>query len=110
MDPVQRWGLFFTSAVEESRKKILDELAETDEGIQMAKELLYEVTQNDYERAKVFEREKILNDYYAGLAYATEQGVEQGKLEVAQKLKEQNFSIEQICSVTGLSKEVVEAL
>ena len=113
-DPVQRWGFFFTSAVLEERKKILEELIETDEGINMAEKLLYEVTQNDYERAAVFEREKILNDYYAGLAYAEQSGRNEGKLEgrleVAAVMKGQGFSIDQISSATGLGIEEVAKL
>jgi predicted transposase/invertase (TIGR01784 family) len=118
MDPVQRWGLFFTSAIQEERKKILEELIETDEGINMAEKLLYEVTQNDYERAAVFEREKILTDYYAGLAYAEQkgekQGIEQGKQEqkreIALIMKSKLISLEQISEITGLSIEEIESL
>ena len=88
----------------------------------MAEKLLYEVTQNDYERAAVFEREKILTDYYAGLAYAELKGEKQGKiegilegkiegkLEVASAMKVQGFAIEQICRLTGLSMDEVEDL
>jgi len=118
MDPVQRWGLFFTSALNEERKKILDDLVETDEGILMAEKLLYEVTQNDYERAAVFEREKILTDYYAGLASAENKGKKEGidegehnkAIEIAGTMKKQGFSIDQISSITGLSLSELESL
>jgi predicted transposase/invertase (TIGR01784 family) len=130
-DPVERWALFFTSAVEQERKKVLDSLIAVDEGIRMANDVLCEVTQDDYERAAIFEREKILRDYYAGLANATnkgkregfdaglargrneglEQGLKQGKkllqeekIKTARSLKARNFSTEDILEITGLSE------
>ena len=118
-DPVERWALFFTSAVEQERKKVLDSLIAVDEGIRMANDVLCEVTQDDYERAAIFEREKILRDYYAGLANATNKGkregfdagLEQGKkllqeekIKTARSLKARNFSTEDILEITGLSE------
>ena len=108
MDPVQRWGLFFTSAIQKERKKILEALIETDEGINMAEKLLYEVTQNDYERAAVFEREKILTDYYAGLASAEQQGIKKRNVEIAAIMKSQGFAIEQISNITGLTEQEIQ--
>ncbi len=114
LDPVQRWGLFFTSAVNQEKKKLLDDLVETDEGILMAEKLLYEVTQDDYERARIFSREKILNDYYAGLASAEqkgiEEGIEQGLLQTAKTMKEKGFPIEEICSITGFPADKIGSL
>ena len=94
----------------------------------MAEKLLYEVTQNDYERAAVYEREKILRDYYAGLAYAEdqglkrgieqgiEQGIERGKgeginqrnLEIASLMKLQGYTAEVISGITGLTEKEIE--
>jgi predicted transposase/invertase (TIGR01784 family) len=93
----------------------------------MANDVLCEVTQDDYERAAIFEREKILRDYYAGLANATNkgkregfdaglargrsEGLEQGKkllqeekMNTARRLKARNFSTEDILEITGLSE------
>ena len=84
----------------------------------MAEKLLYEVTQNDYERAAVFEREKILTDYYAGLASAENKGKKEGidegehnkAIEIAGTMKKQGFSIDQISSITGLTLTELESL
>jgi len=84
----------------------------------MASTLLERISQDEKERAIIFEREKILNDYYAGLASARQSGEKEGrnegriegKLEVAAAMKGQGFSIEQICRLTGLSIEEVENL
>ena len=74
----------------------------------MAEKLLYEVTQNDYERAAVFEREKILTDYYAGLASAEQQGIKKRNLEIAAIMKSQGFAIEQISNITGLTEQEIQ--
>ena len=76
----------------------------------MAEKLLYEVTQDDYERARIFSREKILNDYYAGLASAENKGFRDGIETTAKTMKDQGYSIEQICKVTGLSPSELESL
>ncbi|GAB1433651.1 hypothetical protein MASR2M29_22770 [Spirochaetota bacterium] len=78
LDAVKRWGLYFNSATDDSRKELLKTLLEKDEGIRMADKVFYEVTQDDYERAKIFEREKILMDYYSGLAEAKQKGLKKG--------------------------------
>ena len=113
-------GLFLTYRNEQERKKVLDSLIAVDEGIRMANDVLCEVTQDDYERAAIFEREKILRDYYAGLANATNKGkregfdagLEQGKkllqeekMNTARSLKARNFSTEDILEITGLSED-----
>jgi len=122
MDSIEKWGTFFTSASDETKKDLLEQLTKTDEGINMASTLLERISQDEKERAIIFEREKILTDYYAGLAYAELKGEKQGKiegilegkiegkLEVASAMKVQGFAIEQICRLTGLSMDEVEDL
>ncbi len=78
LDAIKRWGLYFNSATDDSRKELIKALLEKDEGIRMADKVFYEVTQDDYERAKIFEREKILMDYYSGLAEAKQKGLKKG--------------------------------
>jgi len=122
LDSVDKWGLFFTAASNEAERDLLEQLKKTDEGINMASTLLERISQDEKERAVIFEREKILTDYYAGLAYAEqkgekegfkqgiEQGIEQGKQNVAAAMKVQGFPLEQICRLTGLGIEEVESL
>ena len=114
LDSVEKWGLFFTAASNEAESDLLEQLKKTDEGINMASALLERISQDEKERAIIFEREKILTDYYAGLASAELKGEKQGryeaKIEVAAAMKEQGFTIEQICRLTGLSMDDVENL
>jgi len=122
MDLVEKWGTFFTSASDESKKELLEQLTKSDEGINMASTLLERISQDEKERAIIFEREKILTDYYAGLASAeqkgqkegikigVEEGIEQGLLQAAKTMKEKAFPIEDICDITGLPADKIEAL
>ena len=122
MDLVEKWGTFFTSASDESKKELLEQLTKSDEGINMASTLLERISQDEKERAIIFEREKILTDYYAGLASAeqkgqrggikigVEEGIEQGLLQAAKTMKEKAFPIEDICDITGLPADKIAAL
>ena len=86
----------------------------------MASTLLERISQDEKERAVIFEREKILTDYYAGLASAEQQGIKQGKeegmeegikqrnLEIAAIMKSQGFAIEQISNITGLTEQEIQ--
>ena len=46
----------------------------------------------------------------SALDCAKEEGLEQGKREIAQKLKKQKMPIKQISEITGLSEEEIEEL
>jgi len=120
MESVEKWGTFFTNASNERKKELLEQLKKTDEGIYMASTLLERISQDEKERAVIFEREKILTDYYAGLASAEQQGIKQGKeegmeegikqrnLEIAAIMKSQGFAIEQISNITGLTEQEIQ--
>ena len=120
MESVEKWGTFFTNASNERKKDLLEQLKKTDEGIYMASTLLERISQDEKERAVIFEREKIVTDYYAGLASAEQQGIKQGKeegmeegikqrnLEIAAIMKSQGFAIEQISNITGLTEQEIQ--
>lgn len=92
--------------------------------VQKAKEILEEISQNEYERYKAELRQKYIMDqkateaagYDKGLEVGIEQGIQQGiergakeeKIKIAKTMKEKNVKIEDIMSFTGLSKEEIE--
>ena len=76
--------------------------------IHMASTLLERISQDEKERAVIFEREKILTDYYAGLASAEQQGIKKRNLEIAAIMKSQGFAIEQISNITGLTEQEIQ--
>lgn len=58
-------GLSLKTASDNNQKKLLDQLINQDRRILMENTLLSKITQSDYERARVMERERILTDYYS---------------------------------------------
>ena len=84
----------------------------------MANTLLSKITQSDYERARVMERERILTDYYSDLDDALISGMQQGKqegikernAEIVSSMKLQGFSVDQISNITGLTEDEIEKL
>ena len=84
----------------------------------MENTLLSKITQSDYERARVMERERILTDYYSDLDDALISGMQQGKqegikernAEIVSSMKLQGFSVDQISNITGLTEDEIEKL
>jgi len=84
----------------------------------MANTLLSKITQSDYERARVMERERILTDYYSDLDDALISGMQEGKqegikernAEIVSSMKLQGFSVDQISNITGLTEDEIEKL
>ncbi len=69
--------------------------------------------QNQYHDAMVSEYEKlVISEAYEqiGLKKGREEGVAQGKMEVARQMKKMGLSIAQIAQATGLPEDVVEGL
>jgi len=121
VQPVERWGLYFTSASNGEKQQLVKTLLEKDRGIQMANTVLYQVTQDDYDRALIFERNKILMDYNSDIESATNRGKAEGiELErkqaleritkAAQTMKQKGFTTDEIIEATGLTKGDVEKL
>lgn len=91
--------------------------------VKKAKEVLEEISQNEYERYKAELRQKYIMDqkateaagYDKGLEAGIEQGIKQGiqqgiqqnKIEIAKKLLELGDEIEKIIVATGLTKEQI---
>lgn len=55
-------------------------------------------------------REKAIRDEMAAIAKAKREGVKQGIIEIAKKMKAKGFNIDEISEITGLSKEEIEKL
>jgi predicted transposase/invertase (TIGR01784 family) len=55
-------------------------------------------------------RLKALYNYNSGMYSAEKRGLEKGRTEIAKKMLEKNFPIEEITALTGLSKEEIEKL
>ena len=108
------WATFFQYLTDESKRSIIYEIMEKEEGIAMASEVLYKVSQDEIEEAYQLSRLKYELDNQSRMTYAWEEGLEegmqqgmqQGKLEaceaIAAKLKSMGLSEEQIAQATGI--------
>ena len=97
-----------------NEKSIIEQLVETDEGIAAAYKILQEISYDEEERAKILEKERVLNEYNAAYEYAKQKAFNKGAhnrtVEIAAVMKNQGFSIDQISSITGLSPSELESL
>ncbi len=86
--------------------------------IKKAKEVLEEISDDEYERYLAHLREKYILDqnnllstgYDRGLEQGLEQGKKENNLKIAKSLKSENIDIQIIIRVTGLAKEDIEKL
>ena len=80
---------------------------EKNEGIQKAYEVLRRVSEDEIARMAYEAREAEIRDQLTREKVAREEGIEQGKIEVAQKLLVANIDMSIIVMSTGLSEEQV---
>ncbi len=91
---------------------------ENKEAIIKAKKVLEEISADEHERYLAHLREKYIRDsksiekygYDNGYGNGYDNGLDDGLKQVAKKMLEQKFTMEQIISVTGLTKEEIEKL
>ena len=106
-NPLHRWLVSFDK---NSPPDLIEEVVGMDSAIMAANEKMNYVLSDDEESEHYWKRELARMDKRAELKFAHDQGVEQGTIEVARKLKRMGLSIEQIASGTGLSFEEIENL
>lgn len=91
-----------------------DENMDNDEAIQKAKNVLKEISQDKYEREMAELRLKYIMEMKSQEQYGYEKGydcgIKQNKIEIAKKMKAQNYDINAIISITELTKEEIEQL
>ncbi|MDR1411276.1 MAG: Rpn family recombination-promoting nuclease/putative transposase [Spirochaetaceae bacterium] len=103
-DPLHRW---LTWLDKESPAKLVEEAARMDKAIRKAEEKM-EYVSSDKETLRMYEmREMALSDWTSGINHAREEGIKEGRREIAAKLKNRGIPIDQIAEYTGLSvKEI----
>jgi predicted transposase/invertase (TIGR01784 family) len=106
MNVSERWAIFFKYLTDKSKRDMINEILEVEEGIAMASQVLLKVSRDEEERARLMRDEKIELDYWGGLPDAKKEG----RIEVAQKALEKNLPIDIIQEITGLDVEVISGL
>ena len=93
-------------------------MSKENKGVEKAKKVLEEISQDERERYLAELRQKYIMDqkairdarYDRGLEEGVIQGEKNSKIEIAKKLKEMNIAIYDIEKATGLTKEEIEKL
>jgi hypothetical protein len=80
MNAPELWGVFFQYLLDKSKRGIINEILELEEGIAMASEVLITITKEEREQAWLMSREKYELDTQSDLAYAKQEGMREGEL------------------------------
>jgi len=133
MDTKEHWAVFLEYLTDTSKRDIINEILEREEGIAMAGKVVQTISRDEEERARIMRDEKILLDWYSEMAYAKQekqrlieetrreaqaqglqegrqQGMQQGMQQVARNLLSEGLPIEVIQRTTGLSTETIQSL
>ena len=124
--PRENWAVYFQFLTDRSKRRKINEIVETEEGIAMASEVLLNISRDEIERARLFSEEKYQLDRQSelvcakedglqeglqkGLERGREEGLEKGREEIARKALDEGASIEFVRKITGLSAEEIEKL
>ena len=91
----------------------MDEVKQN-KALQKAKELLEDISEDEYEQDLAFKRDLFLMDKVAieaaGYDKGIQEGIQQEKLEIARTMLKQNVAISDIMTYTGLTKEEIEKI
>lgn len=82
--------------------------------IKKAVEIIDEMSADPKEWERYRSRQMAIMNYNAGMNNAQErgriEGEKRGKMEIAKKMKDKNMPIDDICELTGLTKEEIEKI
>lgn len=105
MDALERWLEFLI----EPESNTVRQLELSDEAIKQAKTELYRLSMDSKERERYNMREKAIYDEISAMESSKEEGIREGKKEVAKNLLCANIEFEIISKYTGLTeKEIIK--
>jgi predicted transposase/invertase (TIGR01784 family) len=115
MNATERWGTFFQYLRDKSKRGIINEIMNQEEGIAMASEVLMTISKDEAERFRLLSEEKYILDTQSNLSWERQEGkaegraegVAEGKLEIARKMKQAGRPLAEITEFTGLTAEEV---
>lgn len=78
LTPLQKWGLFFSYADDESKSAYIQEVARSEEGLMAADFIVRRMSEEDANWFREFSADKARRDYNTSMAYAEKKGLENG--------------------------------
>ena len=104
MTDLDKWVLFFQYAADPKNRKKVNEVIESTEVLQVAGELLMNISTNENERARYRSRKKYEMDLRSNLATARDEGAFNNMVESIRNLmKNTNWSIDQAMTALSIS-------
>ena len=114
MTDLEKWALFLRYADQARYREKLNSVIASKEALQMAGEMLMSISQDERERARLRSRRMYETDYLSNIATAEDRGRREGahdkSMEIAIRMLQLGFSVENIMECTGLSRKEIEAL
>ena len=118
MTELEKWSVFLEYADKPSQRERVNKIIESKEALQMAGDLLMNISQDENERAKYFSRKKWQTDMDSNIATAEKRGRNAGRadgelvkaLAIARNMIEDKETVDKIMRYTGLSRAEVENL
>ena len=114
LSDIEKWIIFLRDSTDKSKRDLLNRIMASNDGIREAGEILMEISESLREWSKKEMRFKAEADRLAALDAShdkgLEEGIAQGKMEVARGMKAENIPVETIVKITGLTTEQIEAL
>ena len=83
---------------------------EKNEEVKKTIEVLDELSQDEKEREIYESRQRELMRYNSELKYAKEEGIKEGKIEIAKRLIKKGIDKKDIAEITGLTLETIEKI
>jgi predicted DNA binding protein len=94
----------------DSPRELLEEIARMEPAIMKAAEKMARVSMSKEALRAYQMREMAMSDWTSGLNHARREGIKEGKLEIALKMKNRKIPLEEIAEYTGLSPENITKL
>jgi predicted transposase/invertase (TIGR01784 family) len=110
MTELEFWCVFFAHAHEPEHRELLNRMIAIKEEIRLANELLTGISKDEIERAHFRSRRMFRMDTEHDLAVTRDEGVAEGKIEVARNLLKMNLPAADISKATGLPHTEIEKL
>ena len=106
MTVLEKWAVFFQFAPNPKYRETVNKVIESEEVLQVAGNLLMNISQDERERAIFRSRRKYQTDYDSDMATVEDNT----KLDIARNLLTMNIPLDQIVKATGLTIKDVESL
>ena len=126
MSSKEHWAFYFRYLTDKGKRRKINEILETEEGIAMASEVLITVSKDEIEQARLMSELKYELDTQSRFADAKQEGIEEGMKEgmkegeirgekigqekTARNALARGLSVELIRDITGLTIEEIESL